>query len=459
MTPMSSALDGALWSTPSIAACFSDAARLDAMVRVEVALALAEAEVGLIPAEAAARIAERLPQLVPFPAALADGTAAAGVVVPPLVQALRAALGPDGDWLHYGATTQDIMDTALVLQLRDALALVSADLEAVIAALGTLARNHAATPMAARTRGQVATPTTLGLRAAGWRGPLVRARRRLPAVLDDVLLVQLGGASGTLAAYGGHGGPLTAALAQRLSLAAPAKPWHTERDGLATLASWCATVAAACGRIGADLALLARSEIAEIALPGGGSSTMPHKVNPTRAEALVALGRHAAHLVGPMHEAVMHTEERDIGAWAQEWIALPPLVDAAATALRHAGALVEQLKPRPARMAATLGLAGGAPLAEAMAFALAPAIGLTAAQAVVKCALAARREDETLVEALRRMAADTLDPGIDWAAFADPASHVGEAERLVAAALAADTPDHPTRSPQGRRPTKTEETR
>jgi 3-carboxy-cis,cis-muconate cycloisomerase len=427
---------GGLWpglfGDPPIAAALDDAAWLRAMLRFEAALAEAQAAEGMIPAEAAAAIVHGLRALAPDPADFAAGAAEAGVPVPSLLAWARPRLGDAGQWLHYGATSQDAMDTGAVLMLRELCDLFDARLARLAAALGAAARAHAGTVMAARTRTQIAAPTTFGLRVAGWLGPVARARRRLAEIRPRLLLVQLGGGAGTAAAFGGRGAALAARMGAALGVGVPPKPWHAERDGIAEFSCWMALTAAACGRIGADLSLMARSEIAEARVGAGGSSTLPHKSNPTPAEALPALARFAAALTPAACAAALHVEERDLSAWALEWRAIPPLAEATGAALRLASECVEGMRVDPAAMRAHLDATRGAACAEALAFALAPSGGLPAAQAAVKAALADMGPAETLAEALARRGA-ALDP----AAFADPGAHVGEAAQLVEAALAA----------------------
>ncbi len=405
VSPFDSAVYGALFGDPEVAALFSDAASVGAMIHVEQALARAEGACRVIPAEAARAIDAGLAEVVPDPAVLAAGTAAAGVPVPALVSALRGQLPPEaGQWLHWGATSQDIVDTALVLKLDAALTILAARMDALIAALSASARRWADLPMAGRTRSQIAAPTTFGLRVARWAQPLIAQRAELPAVHARVARVQFGGAVGTNAAIAPHGPAVTAALARELGLAA-GPSWHGDRSGLGALAGWCAGTCAALGRMAGDLILMGRSEAGEArAGSGGGSSTMPQKSNPVAAETIVALARHAACLVPAVQQAGIHAEERDGAAWALEWLALPQIVVATAAALRHADGLAATLTPDAARLRAALDLEGGAALAELASFALAAQMPRAEAQALVKRAVAEVAEQGgTLVEAIARL--------------------------------------------------------
>jgi 3-carboxy-cis,cis-muconate cycloisomerase len=345
-------------------------------------------------------------------------------------------------YLHWGATSQDIVDTALVLRLRQAVSILDARLAAVAAQLAELAEAHAALPMAARTWGQVATPTTFGAVAAGWGRPLLRHRARLAELRPRVLTVSLAGASGTLSAMGPRGPEVAARLAEALGLHRPDGPWHGERDGIAELAAWCAAVTGSVARMGEDLILLTRSEIGEIRLgQGGGSSTMPQKENPVLPSLLSALGRVAAAIAPVMTGAIAHREQRDGAAWMAEWLTLPQLVMAAARALDAAGALTGSLAPQPARMAANLDPDGlGLIHAEALSFALAAHMPRPEAQETVKalcreaaaegrplCALAAERWPDLVLADAFDAAAQTGTAEADARAFAIAARRAADA--------------------------------
>ncbi len=346
--------------------------------------------------------------------------------------------GPAAPYLHWGATTQDIVDTGLVLRLTELCALLGRRLEAVIAALAGQARAHRDLVMAARTWGQPATPTTFGLRIAGWLAPLLRHRARLAELRPRLLVVSCGGASGTMAAMGAQGPAVEAALAEALGLGLAPKPWHAERDAVVELAGWLSLVTGSLGKMGADLKLMAAAGTAR-AGAAGGSSTMPQKANPVGAEALTALARQNAALLGALHGALVHAEERDAGAWASEWLSLPPMAVAAGAALRHALELARTLQPDPAAMQAEIAATHGTLLAEAAQFVLAARMPRPEAQAAVKDAAAAMAPGEDLLAVLRRRI-DTPVEGpvdrVDWDALADPGRHTGAAALLVDRVLA-----------------------
>lgn len=390
-----SPLHGELYGDPEIAGHFTAEAEIAAILRFEGALALAEARLGIIPEKAGPAIDGALLDVAIAPESLAAATARAGVPVPALVSALRERIGPPfGDFVHWGATSQDAVDTGLVLRLRPVLDILDGRLCKLTDILLDAAERWVALPMAARTRSQIAVPTTLGLRIAGWASPLMRCLDRLAEMRPRLLVVQLGGAAGTLSAFGESGLELMEALAAELELGAPAKPWHVERDGPVELGNWLAMVSGLLGRIGADLILMGRSEIGELtAGVGGGSSTMPQKSNPVGAETLVALGRFTAAQAALLQQALVHVEERDGVAWSTEWMALPAMLTATGAGLLRAAELAGTLCPNPERLSAGRDHGGGIADAEAFAFALARQMPLPRAQALVKEASAALADE------------------------------------------------------------------
>lgn len=420
MTPLDSAIYGGLYAESDVAALFTDEAEITAMIRFEASLARVQAALGVIPDE---RLAARIEAATVTPDQLRDGVATSGIPVPALVAALRAQIGERAQYLHWGATTQDVMDTALVLRLRDALDLMEHRLLAITARLAELADTHRATAMPARTWLQHATPTTFGLKCATWLDPLIRQHQRLTEMRPRVLTVQSGGASGTRAAAL-RGTETMAALADDLGLA-PAAPWHASRDRLLEIAGWLATVTSSLGKIGTDLIILVQTEVAEVTLGStGGSSTMPQKQNPVGPSALVALARTNASALGEMHHAALQTMERDVAHWSAEWLALPRMACATGAALKIAEETLAGLSPNTDRMHETLAMTEGAILAEAASFALAEHMPRAEAQALVK---SAARRNEPLIDALARL----TDAPLDWAVFRDPAAHIGEASTII----------------------------
>ena len=289
--------------------------------------------------------------------------------------------------------------------------------------------------MPARTRGQQATPTSFGLKAALWMMPLLRWRERLPRVRAELRVVSLGGASGTQAALGPDARAVETTLAKRLGLAVAPLPWHVARDGIVEAGGWLAGLAGSLGKIAGDIVELSSSEIGELRIAGaGGSSTMPNKQNPNRAEAIAALAEQASDLIGPLHRSALHRQERGGVAWFTEWLTLPPLAVATGAALRHGNALLASLDVQAERMRANVGASHGLLLAEAASFALARHMPRPEAQEMVKEACAETLKSGTnLIDLL----AARSDAPIDWAALRDPTQQLGQAEAMIDRALAA----------------------
>jgi 3-carboxy-cis,cis-muconate cycloisomerase len=382
---------GNLFATAAMRQMFGDRARLQRMLDVEAALARVQAKLGLIPAEAAAEIAAKA-EVGRFDLdAIRAGTELAGYPVVPLVKALgEACEGEAGRYVHWGATTQDIVDTGLVLQIRDGLELIGADLAGIEAALAALARRHRDLPMAGRTHLQQALPITFGFKCATWLAPLKRQRVRLARLREEVRFVQFGGAVGTLASLGEDGLKVVEALAEELRLRVPPVAWHVGRDPLAEVAGFLGVLTGCLGKIATDIALLMQTEVdgaREPYLPGrGGSSTMPQKRNPIACEFVLAAARNVRQLVPVMLDAMLADHERATGPWHAEWIALPQAFALTAGALHHTRAILDGLEVDPARMRRNLDLSRGLISAEAVMMALAPALGREPAHHLVAAA-------------------------------------------------------------------------
>jgi 3-carboxy-cis,cis-muconate cycloisomerase len=363
----------------------------------------------------------------------------AGNPVVPLVRALTAAAGdPAAAHVHRGATSQDVLDTALVLVARRALVPVLADLHAAADSAAGLARAHRATPMAGRTLLQQAVPTTFGAVAAGWLVGLDQVRDRLAAVRDG-LPAQLGGAAGTLATLDGRGLEVLAAYAADLGLAVPAVPWHTLRVPVADLAGALGTAAGLCGKVATDLVLLAQTEVGEVTAGSGGSSAMPHKRNPVGPVLVRAAARRAPGLVATLFAAMDHELQRAAGGWQAEWEPLRDLLGITGAAAHHLRATLEALTVDPGRMRANLDAGGGVLLAEQVAAGLAPALGRSAAHDLVaRVAAAAADQGRPFADLLAATPEVTaaLTPG-ELAATLDPTAALGSAGAIVDRALAA----------------------
>ncbi len=330
---------------------FSVQADIAAMLSFERALAGAEAGEGVIAGDAAAAIASALDAFEPDIAGLRAGAARDGVVVPELVRQLRAAVGePHASRVHFGATSQDVIDTSLALRLARAIAIVDARLAALVGQLARLEARDGTVETMAHTRMQAAIPVPASRKIASWREPLERHRERLAPVREDVCILHFGGAAGTLEKLGEAAPAVTRRLAEKLGLRVLPRARHSERDGIVAFASWLSMVTGSLGKMGQDIALMTQSEVGEVKLSsGGGSSAMPHKVNPVGAETLVALARFNATLVAAMHHAMVHENERSGAAWTLEWLTLPQMTIATAAALRTAEALVASLGFQPRR--------------------------------------------------------------------------------------------------------------
>lgn len=438
--PADSAIYRGLFGDAEVAGLFTDAAEVRAMLLVEGALARVQGGLGLIPAEAGAFIDRAAREVQVDASALADETARNGVPVPGLLAAFRKEAGAPEmmRWLHWGATSQDIVDTALALRLRRVLEIWAGRLDALVVALGGLAAAHADLPMAARTYGQGAVPTTFGAVVAGWGRPLLRHRARLEGVRAEVLKVSLSGAAGTLSAMGAQGPEVRAGLAGALGLADPGASWHAERDGMAALAGWMAGLTASLAKMGEDLLLLTQTGMSEVRIEGaGGSSTMPQKQNPVGPSAQVALCRQVMTLSALMTGAGAHRQQRDGAAWFTEWLSLPQLCISTGAALARAGDLAGRLRPDATAMARGLDQDAGTIWAEALTFALARDMARPEAEAKVKALVAEALATGT---DLRRLAAREW-PGLDLTAM--EAGGLGQAPAEARAFAAAATPPRP----------------
>ena len=396
VTPFDSPIHRDLLGDRELGRLFADTAAVRAMLVVEGALARAQGDLGIIPEDAAAAIHRASMEASVDPAALTEGTAADGIPVPALVAAFRKEVGdPQArQWVHFGATTQDVVDTALALRLKQALRLVGERLDAALDRLAGWAEDHAETPMAARTWGQVATPTTLGAVVATWGEGLLAARAGLDAVRGATAIVTLHGAAGTGAALGPDAAQVRARVAAALGLRDPGRAPHADRAHVLALSGWLAQTLAAAAKPATDLLLLARD--GDVTVGGGGSSTMPQKVNPVGPSAIRALAAHGAGLHATLLQAA-HWDQRDGGAWMTEWLSLPPLVVAAGRALAILAAT--DLVPDRAAMRARVDDPSGLIHAEALSFDLAARMPRPEAQARVKAwAAAVRAEGGSLLE-------------------------------------------------------------
>ena len=417
-----------LFPTGETGRLFSDTAEILAMLLVEGALAKVQGEQGIIPEISAKAIHRATMELQIDPAALSGPTGENGVNVPGLLAAFRSAMNaPEhAQYLHWGATSQDIIDTGLMLRLRQAVTQMETGIRATLAGLSTLARDHADLPMVARTYGQHATPTSFGAVVASWGWPLVDLLGELDSLRASSLWVSLSGAAGTASALGSDARDTRAALASALGLSDPGRSWHTDRGPILRLAGWMNRASIALAKMGEDLTELAQTGIGEVTLGGAGaSSTMPQKQNPVAPSALVALAAQSQGQMGVLIGASAHRYQRDGAAWFAEWTALPQLVLATAAAVTIAEKLSSGVQPNSAAMEAALHNGLGMIHAEALSFALAAHMPRPEAQAATKALCKEAQSPNTSLATL--VARDY--PQIDGATLFDPTRQMGLARK------------------------------
>jgi 3-carboxy-cis,cis-muconate cycloisomerase len=436
--PADSQIFGTLYGTDEARALFSDRAQLQFMLDVEAALARAESKLGLVPATIADGITRAARVDNVRLEVIAESTRRVGYPVVGLVKELGRVAGEEAArYIHLGATTQDILDSALVLQLKRAFAIVRRDLIAVARALADKAARFRDTPIAARTHLQHAVPTTFGFKCAMWASPLVTHVERLDQAAPRILVVQLGGAAGTLAALGEKGPAVVEAFARELELSVPDLPWHTRRDGLVETATLMGLICGSLAKFALDITLMAQTEVGEVSEPHaegrGGSSTMPQKRNPIASEYIIAAARAVHALVPVMLGAMVADHERATGPWQSESLALPQCVALTAGALAHTRSIAEGMSVDVERMRRNLDLSGGLIMSEAIATALVPSLGRAAAEAAV-----ARACDRAIAEGVPLATIIRQDPELrpqlsdtDIERLTNPASYLGSAGALV----------------------------
>ena len=425
---------------------FSDRARLQGMLDFEAALARAEASTGVIPAAAAPAIVEKCRAELFDAPALAHSSALSGGPAIPLVKHLTALVAKaDAEaarFVHWGATSQDAIDTGFLLQARAALYQIYGELERLADALAKLARKHSGTPVAARTWMQQALPTSFGLIVAGWLDALERHIVRLAEVRHRALVLQFGGAVGTLAALGNRGPDVAKALGAELKLDVPDLPWHSHRDRMAELAATLALLTGTLGKIARDISLHMQTEMGEIFEPAGegrgGSSTMPHKRNPVVSAVVLAAATRVPGLTATMLSAVVQENERGLGGWHAEWETLPEIFSLTVGALHHLTDAVSGLEIDAEKMAANLDITHGLIFAEAVQMALAPALGRLPAhdlvQSASKRAIAEKRPLKDVLAADRHVSKHL--PKAELARLFDPLQYLGSAQAFIERVLA-----------------------
>ena len=446
VNPADSPILGTLYGTDAMRAVFDEQTYFQRMLDVEAALARVQGRMGIIPADAAEAIVAAAKVENLRVEDLAASARNVGYPVVGLVGGLSKASGAAGGWTHWGATTQDIMDSATVLQVRDGLDLIETELRAILTALAAQAVRHRNTVMAGRTHLQQALPVTFGLKCAIWAMPFLSHLERLKQIRSRVLVVEFSGAAGTLASLGDQGIAVMEALAAELGLGAPLAPWHVCRDALAEAVSFLGLVCGTLAKIATDTILMAQTEVGELAEPyvagRGASSTMPQNRNPIASEYILAASRMVHGLVPVMQGAMAQDHERATGPWQAEALALPQAFVLTHGALMHTRSIAEGMVVDADRMRANLNITHGLIVSEAVMMGLAPVIGRGEAHHVVKRACdVALTEKVSLADALQRDPA--VSSRLDRAAIEkliDPSNYLGSAQgfidRVVAAANA-----------------------
>lgn len=434
---LESAMFKDMFGTPAMRAVFDDAATIRRYVETEVALARVQGRMGIIPDAAARAIETRANASAIDAVRLARDTEIVGYPILPLVHQLSEQCGPEGEYLHWGATTQDIMDTATVLQVREALALIDIDLQELDGILDAMALRYRDSAMAGRTHLQHALPITFGYKAAVWLLMVRRHRQRLAQLRPRVLIGQFGGAAGTLASLGQDGLGVQAALMEDLGLENAPITWHVARDGLAEAVQFLALVAASLGKIALDVMLMMTNELGEAFEPfvkgRGASSTMPQKRNPISCELMWSASKTVRQHAGLALDAVLQDFERATGPWHIEWSAIPEAFVLTAGSLNQARFMLAGLEVDTDRMRRNLDLSGGLIVAEAVMMGLAPHIGRQTAHDVVydACRIAAS-SGRKLADVLNEDAIVSARlPRADIESLCEPANYLGSAPEMV----------------------------
>lgn len=435
-----------LFTTDPAREIFSDRGRLQGMLDFEAALARALMHTGIAPQGTAAAVEAQCKADLFDADNLAREAALAGNLAIPLVKALTAAVAKSDEkaagFVHWGATSQDAIDTGLVLQLRSAFDSITHQLAELSDALARTAEQHRSTLLAGRTWLQQASPITFGLKAAGWLEAINRQRARLANARKQALVLQFGGAVGTLAALGQQGPAVARALAEELELELPSLPWHTQRDRFAEVATTLGLLVGTLGKIARDISLIAQTEVDEAFEPGapgkGSSSTLPQKRNPVGSAVVLAAAIRVPALVSTMLTAMVQEHERGLGGWHAEWETLPEIFQLAAGALAHMTQIIRGLEVHEEKMAHNLETTQGLILAEAVAIALAKHMGrMPAHHLVEKASHRALESGRSLREVLteekqvrEHLSTDDIDK------LLDPKNYIGSAESMVDRVLA-----------------------
>lgn len=437
---------GPLFASAKMRALLSDKATLQRMLDIEAALARAEASTGVVPKAAVSPIVAACHAKHFNIGALGEAAANAGNLAIPLVKALTAEVSKRDKeaarFVHWGATSQDIIDTAAVMMLREASVLLEGDLSRAIKGFVSLAKKHRDTPMAGRTWLQQALPTTFGLKAAEYAASLARAKIRFRTAIDEASVLQFGGAAGTLAALEKKGGAVARALGKELGLAVPPAPWHAHSDRVANAAAALAIAIGECGKIARDISLLMQTEVGEAFEPAaagrGGSSTMPQKRNPALSAQILAASNLAPGLVASLLTGLTHEHERGTGGWQASWLAIPHLLLLASGAFERTAEIATGLEIDKRRMRTNLEVSNGLIMAEAVQFALAEKLGrLRAHEILAHASKEATGQHKHLREILKAMPEITkVVSGKKLDGLFEPTNYLGETNTFIDAAIA-----------------------
>jgi 3-carboxy-cis,cis-muconate cycloisomerase len=439
-------LDG-FFRSPSVEAIFSDAAAVQSILDFEAALARAQARGGIISSAAATAIASSCRvELFDLPS-LAQAMPSAGNLAIPLLKQLNAIVGrnsPDAlRYVHFGATSQDALDTGLVLQLRSAVRAINNDLDAVTSALCNFTETHRSTLMVARTWLQHALPTTFGYITAGWLDAFLQHRERLNSQFEHSLALQFGGAAGTLAALGDRGTQISKLLAEELTLPLPRIPWHSQRERIAETATIFGLLSGTLAKIARDLSLYMQTEVGELWEPPaagrGGSSTMPHKQNPVASAAILASTMRVPGLVSTVLSGLSGEYQRSLGAWQSEWEVIPEIVRLTAGGLYQLASLLPRISVNADRMRSNLDLTQGLIYAEAISLALSEKLNRASAHKLVEAACRQAQSEKRHFRDVLFESSDVtaiLKPE-HIASLFEPAKYLGSAHIFIDAVLAA----------------------
>ena len=434
-------LTSAISSTEAMQQIFSARSTLQSMLDVEAALARALAAKGVIPVSAVdpwVRCCQA--DKIDIPSLVIAAQDAGNIAIPMVKQLTAAVAAMDADaarYVHWGATSQDVIDTGRVLQLRAAINVITHELAALVEALAGMAQCYRDTPMIGRTWLQHALPITFGMKLAGWLDALLRHQQRLAACRKQVCVLQFGGASGTLASLGEHASSVTQAMAQELDLATSHLPWHAHRDRFVERATTLGMLTGTLGKIARDISLMSQTEVAELSEPGGpgrgGSSSMPHKRNPVGSAAVLSAATRVPSMVATLLSAMPNEHERALGGWQSEWETLPEIVSLSAAALAHLRSVIDGLQVDTERMRRNIDASRGMVMAESVTLALATSLGRAQAHQIVEAAChKAYAENKDLLTVLQ------TEPEVvgvlseqRLAQLFDPLSYVGEAGDFV----------------------------